>query len=323
MYGSVCVCLCVCVCVCACVRVCACVCVCALVCACVRVCVCACVRVCVCACVRVCVCACVCVCVCACVRVCVCACVRACVCECVRPCARSDVSTYHFTLMIIWGVSQTIYVSKEEYELMKAGKLDADALLKKYVKLEEGETMDGWGEAEMRAVKMFVRTKSGRLVERTIMMSKEDFEKLEQMKRDGVDTSALLAKYMSLNEGEQLEGWKATTGQPMKTVKVSIIVIIIRIIIIIIIIINIIIIHHLYQNHEQNQNHFIWSYFRSRRPLLRSHLVAIAEATWKHKNYMHGKSGHVSHQFGNSKAHIKKHTHVKGKRITKQSIKSQ
>ena len=56
------------------------------------------------------------------------------------------------------------------------------------------------------------------------MMSKEDFEKLEQMKRDGVDTSALLAKYMSLNEGEQLEGWKATTGQPMKTVKVIIVI---------------------------------------------------------------------------------------------------
>ena len=105
---------------------------------------------------------------------------------------------------------------------MKAGKLDTDTLLKKYAKLEEGETLDGWGEAEMKAVKMFVRTKSGRLVERIIMMSKEDFEKLEQMKRDGLDTSALLGKYMSLNEGEQLEGWKATTGQPMKTVKVMV-----------------------------------------------------------------------------------------------------
>ena len=36
------------------------------------------------------------------------------------------------------------------------------------------------------------------------------------------------------------------------------------------------------------QNHFIWSHFRPRRPLLRPHLVAVAEATWK-KLYMYVK----------------------------------
>ena len=33
------------------------------------------------------------------------------------------------------------------------------------------------------------------------------------------------------------------------------------------------------RNQEQNQNHFIWSYFRPRRPLLRPHLVAVVETT--------------------------------------------
>ena len=31
----------------------------------------------------------------------------------------------------------------------------------------------------------------------------------------------------------------------------------------------------------QNQNRFIRSYYRPRRPLLRPYLVAVAEATWK------------------------------------------
>ena len=36
---------------------------------------------------------------------------------------------------------------------------------------------------------------------------------------------------------------------------------------------------------NQNQNRFIRSYYRPRRPLLRPYLVAVAEATWK-KVYM-------------------------------------
>ena len=43
---------------------------------------------------------------------------------------------------------------------------------------------------------------------------------------------------------------------------------------------------------EQNQNHFIWSYFRPRRPLLRPHLVAVAEATWK-KKYKKNRQGQL------------------------------
>ena len=39
------------------------------------------------------------------------------------------------------------------------------------------------------------------------------------------------------------------------------------------------------ENQNQNQNRFIRSYYRPRRPLLRPYLVAVEEATWK-KVYM-------------------------------------
>ncbi len=81
----------------------------------------------------------------------------------------------------------------------------------------------GWGEAEMKAVKTMVRTKSGRLIEKTIMMTKEDYEKLEQMKREGKDPNEIFAKYMDLDDGAKIESWekKKADPTPMKVQKAS------------------------------------------------------------------------------------------------------
>ena len=118
-------------------------------------------------------------------------------------------------------VAKVIYMSKSDFEKMQRGEIDSKTLLAKYVKT--GETLDGWEATKMVAVKTFVRTKSGRLIEKTIMMSKEDFEKMEEMKRLGLDTSAMLAKYMSLDDGETVEGWqKQPESGPMKVVKVMV-----------------------------------------------------------------------------------------------------
>ena len=105
---------------------------------------------------------------------------------------------------------------QSEYEAIKEGKIDANQVLKKYVKTKEGETLDGWGEAEMKTIKTFVRTKSGKLVEKTIVVSKEDYEKLEQLKKEGKDPGEILNKYMSINDGEKVEGWKKPETAPMK-----------------------------------------------------------------------------------------------------------
>ena len=40
--------------------------------------------------------------------------------------------------------------------------------------------MEGWGEAKMKTIKTYVRTKSGRLVEKVIMISEEDYNKMIQ-----------------------------------------------------------------------------------------------------------------------------------------------
>ena len=64
-------------------------------------------------------------------------------------------------------VQKTVYISKEEYDRMKAGELDPESVLKKY--LGNGEKFEGWEETEMKAIKTFIRTKSGRLIEKTII----------------------------------------------------------------------------------------------------------------------------------------------------------
>lgn len=72
-------------------------------------------------------------------------------------------------------IAKTVYVSKAEYEAIKEGRVDANAILRKYVKTEDGETLDGWGEAVMKTIKTYVRTKSGRLVEKTIVVTQVCF----------------------------------------------------------------------------------------------------------------------------------------------------
>ena len=51
-----------------------------------------------------------------------------------------------------------VYVSRSDYDKMKSGGLDANEMmkvLKKYVKPQDGEKIDGWGEAEVRQVTNF------------------------------------------------------------------------------------------------------------------------------------------------------------------------
>ncbi|XP_067932252.1 myosin-2 heavy chain-like [Watersipora subatra] len=117
---------------------------------------------------------------------------------------------------------QLVYVSKSDYDKIKSGEMDASAvnqILNKYVKTKDGEKLDGWGEAEMKLVKTMVRTKSGRLVEKTIMVSKEEYEELQRIAREGGDPSSVLKKYMS--KDEKVESWKKVEAppKPMKVVK--------------------------------------------------------------------------------------------------------
>ena len=52
-------------------------------------------------------------------------------------------------------MEKLVYVSKSDYDKIKAGDMDSSAILdvlKKYVKTEDGEKLDGWGEAEMKVV---------------------------------------------------------------------------------------------------------------------------------------------------------------------------
>ncbi|KAH9510115.1 hypothetical protein Btru_043506 [Bulinus truncatus] len=114
-------------------------------------------------------------------------------------------------------IEKLVYVSKEDYDAIKAGKKDAKEILKNYLKPEDGETIEGWGEAKMRTIKTYVRTKSGRLVEKIIMISEDDYQ---AMLTEGKDPNEILKKYITLEDGEAIDSWQS--GEPMKAIKTMI-----------------------------------------------------------------------------------------------------
>ena len=119
-------------------------------------------------------------------------------------------------------VQKTLYVSKKEYEAMKSGDVDAASVLKKYMKPEELKNLESWGEAKMKQIKTFVRTKSGRVVEKTVLMSEDDYAKMKQLEKEGKDPNEVLKNYISLEEGAKIEGYKKEEAPPMKVIKTTV-----------------------------------------------------------------------------------------------------
>ena len=56
----------------------------------------------------------------------------------------------------------------------------------------------------MKAVKTYIRTKSGNLIERIVFMSEEDYNKFIE---GGAEAEEMLKKYLSKEEAENLESW--------------------------------------------------------------------------------------------------------------------
>lgn len=87
---------------------------------------------------------------------------------------------------------KSVYVSKTDYDNIKSGDMNADSMinvLKKYANTGEGETIDGWGEVQTKQIKTTVRTKSGRIIEKTVMVSKEEYDELQKITKAGGDPS--------------------------------------------------------------------------------------------------------------------------------------
>ncbi|GFO14402.1 hypothetical protein PoB_004090700 [Plakobranchus ocellatus] len=117
-------------------------------------------------------------------------------------------------------VEKTIMITEDDYQAMiKEGK-DPAEIIKKYMPLEDGQTIESWQSGEpMKAIKTTVRTKSGRLIEKTIFVSADDYERMMEEVKQGRDPNAILQKYLDPSEGE-IQSWeKVPEGNPMKVVK--------------------------------------------------------------------------------------------------------
>ena len=66
----------------------------------------------------------------------------------------------------------------------------------------------------VKAIKTMIRTKSGRLIEKTIYITEEDYNK---MMKEGGDPSSILNKYLKPEERGTIQSWeKVPEGKPMK-----------------------------------------------------------------------------------------------------------
>ena len=65
----------------------------------------------------------------------------------------------------------------------------------------------------MKAIKTMIRTKSGRLIEKTIYITEEDYEK---MMKEGGDPSSILNKYLKPEERGTIESWEKVPEPGMK-----------------------------------------------------------------------------------------------------------
>ena len=75
------------------------------------------------------------------------------------------------------------------------------------------EKVESWSKAApppkpMKVIKTMVRTKSGRMVEKTVMLTEEEYAAFEKSGGD----KAFLAKFMKLDAGEEIDSFeKAST----------------------------------------------------------------------------------------------------------------
>lgn len=81
---------------------------------------------------------------------------------------------------------------------------------------------EDWGDAEQKVIKTLVRTGSGRMVEKTVFLSKEDYEAVQKLTKAGKNVSDILSKYVALGEGEKLHGWEKSEASGKKAVKTTI-----------------------------------------------------------------------------------------------------
>ena len=90
-------------------------------------------------------------------------------------------------------------MTEDDYQAFQAGGSIAEAILKQYLSKEEANGLESWDKEEQKAITAWVRTKSGRLIQKTIYVSKADYDK---MKSGELTASDVLNKYMG--DGEKV-----------------------------------------------------------------------------------------------------------------------
>lgn len=71
-----------------------------------------------------------------------------------------------------------------------------------------------WSCVQVKMIKTFVRTKSGRLKEKTVYVNKSDYDKIKAGGMEAKEMMKVLKKYVKTEDGEKIDGWgEAVTKQ--------------------------------------------------------------------------------------------------------------
>ena len=121
-----------------------------------------------------------------------------------------------FTIIIFL---QVVQISEDDYNAILKDGVDPSSIIDQYLTLEEGETLSNWTSVEPpKAITTKIRTKSGRIIEKTVLVSAEDYDKLKQ---SGADASIILGQYISAEEGN-IESWEKDSKPSMRMIKTTV-----------------------------------------------------------------------------------------------------
>ena len=101
-------------------------------------------------------------------------------------------------------IEKIVWMTEDDYQAFQAGGKIAEDILKQYLSKEEANGLESWDQEEQKAITAWVRTKSGRLVQKTMYVSKADYDK---MKSGELTAADVLNKYMT--DGEKVRRVRA------------------------------------------------------------------------------------------------------------------
>ncbi|CAH1801738.1 unnamed protein product [Owenia fusiformis] len=116
-------------------------------------------------------------------------------------------------------IERIIYIPSTVYSGLINGTMDAKSAISPHTKLSDGESLDGWGAAQLKTIKVRLRTRTGEIIERTVLMSFTDYKLVLEGDATAED---ILRLYISIDIGTVVEDFKKCPSPTLRELTVTV-----------------------------------------------------------------------------------------------------